>query len=635
MKFLYQDLLYFLEEQPSKEALSKRLFQIGHEHEINGDIFDMEITPNRGDCLSLIGLSRDLNNFFNSKDPYEIYDHDLEQLEINFKNLSIDCCPKISFLEIEIDKEISPYKHYLENYFSILGNTKTNFFTDISNYISYERGQPTHCFNSESLSKDLTFLNKSCNEAFKTLLGNEIKLEGKNCIFTSDDEVISLAGVMGGESTACTKTTQKVLVECAYFSPKEIIGKTIKYNLKSDAAYKFERGVDIASQEKVLRRYISVVKDHASIKNLKMKTFIFKKPEEKYLPIEIKTINKILGTKLSKEEYLSLLRKLDFETGDKIKIPSFRHDISSQNDLSEEIARIIGFDNIKSIPLKLTTTVNLKQNKISMIKGFLIENGFSEIINSPFTAIEEKESISIDNPLDSNRKNLRTSLKESLIQNLLYNERRQKDSIKLFEISDVYKNQGNIVQEKRLAIIVSGRCGHNHEDFSRKLDGNYLNKILNLDHDTLIFDIEEISRENLKTKKREKIYYAEISLEEVPDTIFTGSKKNRNSTSFIKYNPVSEYPSSVRDFSFSIKNLDKYNNVISIIDNFDNENLKDSFIFDFYLNEKLGEIKVGVRLIFQSTLKTLSDEDISKSIIKLLEPIINLEGVTVPGLELK
>ena len=157
MKFIYQDLLSFLVHQPSIEDLSKKLFQLGHEHEIDGNIFDMEITPNRGDCLSLVGLSRDLNNFYDNKDPHSIYDQEIELLDLNFLNLSIESCPKISFLEIEIDKDISSYKPYLENYFSLPGNKKTNFFTDISNYISYERGQPTHCFDRETITESLTF----------------------------------------------------------------------------------------------------------------------------------------------------------------------------------------------------------------------------------------------------------------------------------------------------------------------------------------------------------------------------------------------------------------------------------------------------------------------------------------------
>ena len=158
---------------------------------------------------------------------------------------------------------------------------------------------------------------------------------------------------------------------------------------------------------------------------------------------------------------------------------------------------------------------------------------------------------------------------------------------------------------------------------------------MNQGHEVSIFDIKEVSRKNLKTKKREKIFYSEISLDDIPDNFFSSSRLESNSMNFIKYNPISEYPSSSRDFSFSIINFEQYKNIISIIDNFNDKNLKDSFIFDFYLNEKLGEIKVGVRLIFQSSSKTLSDEDISASIAKLLEPIINLDGVFIPGLELK
>jgi len=252
----------------------------------------------------------------------------------------------------------------------------------------------------------------------------------------------------------------------------------------------------------------------------------------------------------------------------------------------------------------------------------------------PFTDIEEKKSILIDNPLDSNRRNLRTSLKNSLIENLLFNERRQKDSIKLFEISDVYSNEKKIIQEKRLGIIVSGRCGHNHKDFSKKLDKKYLNEILSFNKNKSIFEIEEIPRQNLKTKKKDKVFYTEVLLDDIPETFPGDHKTKKPAINFIKYVPVSDFPSSVRDFSFSIKDFDKYNTVISCIEKFEEENLKDFFIFDFYLNEKLKEIKVGIRLIFQSPMKTLSEEDIQMSIGKILKPIIDLDGVIVPGLEL-
>ncbi len=632
MKFIYQDLLNFLEKQPSKEELSRKLFQLGHEHEINGDIFDMEITPNRGDCLSLVGLSRDLNNFYSNTDPYQIYEKDIRMLDLDFQNLSPNSCPKISFLEIEIDNEISSYKPYLENYFLKLGNNKTNFFTDISNYISYERGLPTHCFDKKSITQGLAFVNRSCNESFKTLLGDEIALEGKNCIFTIGEEIVSLAGVMGGESTACSTNTKKVLVECAYFNPEEIIGKTIKYNLKSEAAYRFERGVDIASQDKVLRRFISIVQDHAFIKDLSIKTFVGSELSETYLPIETEKINKILGTKISKKEYISSLRNLGFEVDDKIKIPTFRHDITSQNDLSEEIARIIGYDKINSIPLKLNTDLQQEKNKVSSIQDFFINNGFSEVINFPFTGQGDKESILIENPLDSKRKYMRTSLKNSLIQNLLYNERRQKDSIKIFEISDVYSKNPSISIEKKLGIIVSGRRGSNFNDFSRTLDLAFLDEILNQRQGTSKFEITEIKRADLDTKRKEKIFYTEIPIKEIPETFFEGIEPTSDQINFVKYTPISDFPSSTRDFSFSIKKVDKYYEVLNFISDFSHENLKDSFIFDYFINNNSEEIKVGVRLIFQSSLKTLSDAEIQNAVDDILKPIIELDDVIIPGL---
>ena len=133
---------------------------------------------------------------------------------------------------------------------------------------------------------------------------------------------------------------------------------------------------------------------------------------------------------------------------------------------------------------------------------------------------KEKESINIDNPLDSNRNNFRYLLKDSLIENLLYNERRQKDSIKLFEISDIYTKDIEIKQQKKLGLIISGRQGHNYNDFSKKLDEKYLNNLLNENHDEGIFEITEIHRNSLDTKKKDKIFYVETLLEDIPRVSF-------------------------------------------------------------------------------------------------------------------
>ena len=632
MKFVYQDLLNFLAEKPSKELLSEKLFQLGHEHEIVGDIFDMELTPNRGDCLSLNGLARDLNIFFGKAEPLKIFEGDIEQHNLNFKNLSPDVCPKISFLEIEIEGSTNTYNPYLENYFSLLGINKTNFFTDISNYISYELGQPTHCFDSNTINHQLIFENRNCDESYKTLLGSDIKLKGKNCIFSVNNKIISLAGVMGGMSTSCSTETKKVLVECAFFTPEAIIGKSVKYNLTSDAAHKFERGVDIQAQEKVLRRFIEIVSDHAVIKNIKIQSFEESQAQQNSITINVKKINKILGIDIDEKEYLKYLSKLGFGTGKEIAIPSYRHDISSQNDLAEEIARVLGYNNIESKPLEISKKKDKIFDSVNKVKNYMIKNGFSEVINFPFTKNKADKSISIDNPLDSNRNYLRTSLRDSLLENLLYNERRQKDSIKFFEISDLYTKKNKINQEKKLGIITSGRRGHNYLDFSKKLDNAYLIELLNLDSNNQVFKIEEISRKELKTKKKDRIFYFEISIDKIPKHLFEELESTMDQINFIKYQSVSEFPSSSRDFSFSIKDSETYDAVINFLSDLNDENLKDAFIFDFYENKKLNEIKVGVRLIFQSNLNTLSEEDIQKSVNKLLQPIIDIEGISIPGI---
>jgi len=633
MKINYQDLINFLSEKPSKEELSQKLFQLGHEHEIIGDIFDMELTPNRGDCLSLIGLARDLAVFFGKSNPIDLFDGEIEPLEINFENLSPKDCPKISFIEIEIEDNKVEYKPYLENFFNTIGGNKANFYTDISNYISYELGQPTHCFDGESIKSKLTFEKRECNSTFKTLLGSEVTLKDQNCVFTIDGEVISLAGIMGGESTACSIETKRVLIECAYFNPESIIGKSIKYNLVSDAAHKFERGVDIASQEMVLRRFAKVVQDHAKIKSIRFKSFGEADYKDINIPIDVNKINNILGTSLYKDEYLKHLKGLGFEVTDVIKVPSYRHDIEANNDLAEEVARVIGYNNIKNVPINHKKISNDNtDDKVAKLKSLLVHNGFAEVINLPFTFKKEKESINIDNPLDSSRNSLRTSLKGSLIDNLIYNERRQKETIKLFEISDIYTKDIEIKQQKNLGLIVSGRVGNNHNDFLKKLDAKYLEKLLIKDFGENFFEITEIYRNTLDTKRKDKIYYVEIPLENIPINFFLNLPADKKPINFVTYKPVSEYPSSKRDFSFLIDDLHKVNTVIALLDGVSDEIIKDSFIFDFYKNDKTKIVKLGFRCIFQSNLKTLTDIEVNEKIQEVLNPVLKIEGVSIPGM---
>jgi phenylalanyl-tRNA synthetase beta chain len=632
MKILYQDLIDHLSEKPTKELLSEKLFQLGHENEIHGDIFDIEFTPNRGDCLSLVGLARDLNVFFGKSEAITIFEDNIDALEIDFKNLSPSDCPKISFLEIEIEEKEVEYKPYLENYFNTIGGNKTNLFTDISNYISYELGQPTHCFEREAINNTLIFENKKCNSTFSTLLDSQVTLKDNNCVFSLNGQIISLAGVMGGASTACSNLTKKVLIECAYFNPESIIGKSVKYNLNSEASHKFERGVDFESQEIVLRRFAKVVQDHAKIKSIKLKSFTEGSRQKISIPLDINAINTILGTSLTTDEYVKYLTGLGFDISTEIQVPSYRHDIRTNNDIAEEIARVIGYNNIKSSSINLQRVINHDGSKVSKLESFLVDNGFSEVINFPFTSKKKEESISIDNPLDSNRNNFRTSLKHSLIENLLYNERRQKDSIKFFEISDIYTKDSTINKQKKLGLIVSGRLGNNYNDFSKKLDYKYLNKLLNKNFDEDIFKVTEIPRNSLHTKKKDGIYYVEIPIDNIPSSFFLNLTARKKSINFVSYKSVSDYPSSSRDFSFLIDDFNKVYKVIDMLEKASDEMIKNAFIFDYYKDEKRKIIKLGYRFVFQSHLKTLSELDINSRVNKILSPILEIDGVSIPGM---
>ena len=159
MKILYKHILSFLEEKPSIEDISEKLFQLGHENEITNEIIDIEFTPNRGDCLSAYGIARDLGVFYKFNSWLDIDNSNIEPLQIDFTNKCSEDCPFIIFLNIEIDGEIKKYQPYIEDYFQNLGVKKNNFFTDMSNYLAYEIGQPTHCYDFDKINNEIEFNN--------------------------------------------------------------------------------------------------------------------------------------------------------------------------------------------------------------------------------------------------------------------------------------------------------------------------------------------------------------------------------------------------------------------------------------------------------------------------------------------
>ena len=635
MKIVYDHLVDRIKEKPSIEEVSDSLLQLGHEHEVEGNVFNIEFTPNRGDCLSINGLLRDLSVFYTCDINQKIYSEELNSLQIDFKNLSQDICPQISFLKLEIDKIPDTYNGYLNDYFLDLDLNKNNFFTDISNYISYETGQPTHCYDADKMNGRLVLQELDINQEFETLLDKKINLKNKNSVFLLDDKVINLAGVVGGKSTSCSSETKTVLVECAFFKPEAIIGKSVKYDIQSEASHKFERFVDPACHDRVIRRFINIVSEHANIKDISAISYEFKQNKVIKIPVNVNKINQIIGTNISEDQYLNYLSKLGFLfNNDFISVPSYRNDIETQNDLAEEVARIIGYDNISKNDL------NIPKGKISnnyaienKLRYFLLDEGFYEVINTPFVRNGSDNSIKVDNPLDSNKTYLRTNITDSLLDNLLFNERRQKDSIKLFEISDIYTSKNNeIIKTRKIAIIASGRVGHNHEDFSKKINLKHLTKIFQNALPNENFNFQILSRDSLNTKIKNEIVCCELDIDNFSPEILNYKQTVKSPETFNQYSPISDLPYSIRDLSFSIKDFSKCKSLEDYILGFDDKLLKEVYIFDYFHNKKNAEIKIGFRFVFQSANSTITEGEVNDIIGVIINHTQKIKGIYIPGL---
>ncbi len=645
MKIVYSHLLNFLEKKPSLEELSDKLFQLGHEHEIEGDVLDLEITPNRGDCLSLKGIARDLNHFYKASLEKEIYDAGIPESSLVFENKAEDLCPNISFVEIEIEGKIKDYAPYLENYFQDLKLNKNNLFTDISNYLAYETGQPTHCYDATKIDGPLVLEKRNKQEKFKTLLGSEIELIGENLVFTINGVAVDLAGTMGDESTSCSKDTTKVLVECAYFKPEEILGKARQYNLNSEASYKFERGVDFLAQEQVLRRFIAVVADHAKIKSLALKTEQ-RKVDRTVVEFDSERLNKIIGTELTEKEQKNYLNSLYFMTDDKVEVPSHRSDVDQLNDLAEEITRMIGYDNIAPKALALPVKAKkIEANFEELCRDYLVNNGFFEVVNFPFNDNQDDSAISVDNPLDKQRSKMRVCITKSIKENVVFNQNRQKDSIKLFEFSDIYTKDGN---ENKLAVIVNGKTNKNFKEFNAQLDYSYLKGLIKTIFSEILgkelnFELDQSQNYDLY----EKVYFNEEHIGRIGKLSkeFVGSKTKTPVFSFEiainnlklptkKQSRISDFPASYRDLSFSLDNHENLEQLATLIKKYEesSELMVDCFVFDLFENKKQNLLKVGYRFKFQALENNITDEETEAIMNPLIKESLQIDGINIEGL---
>ena len=615
-------------------------------------MWEVGVTPNRGDCMSHLGIARELSGY---------YDQPLKQNEIkltpNIENIIKVNSGKSklcnSYLSIEIENfEITDADIEIRYRLSSVGVRVINNVVDYTNYVLHDIGQPLHAFDRDKLFGTISVRKAKDNEILKTLDEQERKLSNDDLIITDNDSPIALAGVMGGFDTEVTESTKNLLIESAYFDKVSIMKTSRKLNLISDASIRFERGIDYDIQQKGLERFVSVFNNDQDINYSEITVSKKDGLSHEEVTFDKQEIHNILGQELSDEFISKTLSQLQIESNVEseqisFKSPSWRYDLERPIDLIEELAKHYGFNNFQST-LPIGNNLNNKGeywNKRNYISNLLSSNNFFEVQTLSFADNEsneiftpEKNPVTVINPIDQTQEFLRTNLLSSLINTYKHNFENNSQSNKYYEINNVYDDTKHKLykdipnQEYSLGLLLP-ETETNHDTRGELIqnDIHTLTNIVNLLFPKIQY--EQILRPGfhknysyiLKLNNQiigymGKLSYKTQSLLNLDNSLYIMQVNTENFTmSDIEdtyYQPLSTYPFIKFDLSFTVN----FDFIASDLTEFiatllpDNEN-KIS-IFDNFTNEKTRNL--GIRIITRNYTKTYTDSESSE----ILEMIV-------------
>ena len=606
-------------------------------------VWEIGVTPNRGDCMSHLGIARELSNYFNKP---------LEQNDIKLKP-NIESIIKVNsgktnacnaYLSVEIENfDISDSDIKIRYRLSSVGVRVINNVVDYTNYVLHDIGQPLHAFDRDKLFGTISVRKAEDNEILKTLDEQERKLSNEDLIITDNDSPIALAGVMGGYETEVTDATKNLLIESAYFDKVSIMKTSRKLNLISDASIRFERGIDYQLQQKGLMRFITIFNNDQEINYSEILSSTKNSISHDVVSFNKNDITNILGAELSDEFIKQTLDKLQIESdisNDEISFrsPSWRYDLERPIDLIEELAKHYGFNNFDST-LPIGNNLHKKGeywNKRSYISNLLSNNNFYEVQTLSFADNEsneiftpEKKPVTVINPIDQTKNHLRTNLLSSLISTYKYNYENNSQSLKYYEINNVYDDGKHHLyksipnQEYTLGLLIPEN--ENNPDSRGMLLQNDIHTLTNI----VNYLIPSVQFEHLLRpgfhknysyviKVNEKIigymgklsyklqsslnletslYIMQINTEKV---LLSEIQKN-------SYKPLSSYPFIKFDLSFAVKDDFIASTLISFIENLLPDNENNISIFDDFTNEKSRNL--GIRIITRNYNKTYTDEE--------------------------
>ncbi len=417
---------------------------------------ELKLTPNRPDCLGLLGLAREVSALTNTpvKAPAINAVQPTHQQTLPVSIEAADLCGRFTGRIIKGVNAKAKTPAWMTQALERCGLRSISALVDISNYVMLELNRPNHVFDLNSVQQGLTVRWAKPEEALTLLGGNEITLDPRYGVIADANGAISLAGIMGGERSACTDTTTDVFVEAAYWLPSAIQGRSRWLTLNTDAGHRFERGVDFADTVTGVERITQLILDICGGEAGPVVDQVTALPERQPVTARFDRIRKVLGIAPTDAEIRAIFERLGFQPqvadgGVVIVPPSWRHDLEIEEDLIEEIARVIGYDHIPAKspvgPMAMQAQTET-QRPLHALRNTLVERGYQEAINLAFTPETWEQDfagnanpVELANPIASHLSVMRSTLIGGLINTLAHNQRRRQPRLQIFETGRVFE----------------------------------------------------------------------------------------------------------------------------------------------------------------------------------------------------
>ena len=436
---------------------------------------ELDLTPNRGDCLGMIGLAREVGVI--ARQDVKPLDFPLPKEsisdEFDVKITAKDACPRYLGRVIKNINLNSESPLWMKEKLRRSGLRSIDPVVDVTNYVLMELGQPMHAFDLAKLEGNIDVRFAKPNEKLELLDGKEVELTPETLLISDASRPVAIAGIMGGLATAVSDQTQDVFLECAFFAQLAVAGKARSYGMHTDASHRYERGVDYQLQRTAMQRATQLLLDICGGEAGPITEALGNLPEPVEVSLKYSSISSLLGIEMSQPEVRDILGRLGFgfaaDEGDvlAVTVPSYRFDVSIEADLIEELARIYGYNNLPQTGGLGNQSLGSKPEshiELSLIRQQLVALGYQEVITYSFiepslaeTLFPEQSGVPLQNPISADMAVMRSSILPGLISTLKYNENRQIERIRIFESGLVFQQKGEEIEQKlMLSGLVSG-----------------------------------------------------------------------------------------------------------------------------------------------------------------------------------